>query len=128
MSKSTEELIVAVETAKECKALIAQIDALLDDDSISDADYDALDAEARYLTKMLPELERAEKIAKLPQTSNRFVMDVCSGLSIGTHTITIRQYEAIHNIVRCTEFRCGDYLVHIAYGRAFCHLVKSSAI
>ena len=126
MSTGTELLVV--KTAKECKALIAQIDALLDDDSISDADYDALDAKARDLTKMLPALERSEKIAKLPQTSNRFVMDVCSGFTIGTHTITIRQYEVIHNIVRCTEFRCGDYLVSIAYGRAFCHLVKSSAI
>ena len=116
MSKSTEELVV-VKTSKECKALIAQIDALLDDDSISDAHYDALDAKARELTKMLPELERAEKIAKLPQTSNRFVMDVCSGFSVGTHTITIRQYEAVHDIVRCTEFRCGDYLVSIVYGR-----------
>ena len=46
MSKSTEELVV-VKTSKECKALIAQIDALLDDDSISDADYDALDAKVR---------------------------------------------------------------------------------
>ena len=125
MSKSTDELLV-VETAKECKALIAQIDALLDDDSISDADYDALDAKVRELTKMLPALERAEKIAKLPQTSNRFVADVCSGFSIGTHTITIRQYDAIHSIVKCTEFRCDGYLVSIAYGRAFCHLVKSA--
>ena len=127
MSKITEEL-VAVKTAKECKALIAQIDALLDDDSISDADYDALDAKVRDLTKMLPALERAEKIAKLPQTSNRFVMDVCSKFPVGTHSITIRQYDAVHNIVGCTEFRCGGYLVSIAYGRAFCHLVKSSAI
>ena len=118
------ELIV-VETARECKALIAQIDALLDDDSISDADYDALDAKVRELIKMLPALERAEKIAKLPQTSNKFVMDVCSGFSVGTHTITMRQYDAIHNITRCTEFRCGGYLVSIAYGRTFCHLVKS---
>ena len=125
MSKSTEELVV-VKTAKECKALIAQIDALLDDDSISDADYDALDAKVRDLTKMLPALERAEKIAKLPQTSNRFVADVCSGFSVGTHTITMRQYDAVHSIVKCTEFRCGDYLVSIAYGRAFCHLVKSA--
>ena len=127
MSKSTDEL-VSVKTSKECKAMIAQIYALLDDDSISDADYDALDAKARDLTKMLPALEQAEKIAKLPQTSNRFVVDVCSGFSIGTHTITIRQYEAIHNIVKCTEFRCCGYLVSIVYGRAFCHLVKSSAI
>ena len=125
MSNITEGL-VSVKTAKECKALIAQIDALLDDDSISDADYDALDAKVRGLTKMLPELERAEKIAKLPQTSNRFVMDVCSGFSVGTHTITIRQYEAVHDIVRCTEFRCGGYLVSIVYGRSFCHLVKSA--
>ena len=128
MNTGTGAELLVVETAKECKALIARIDALLDDDSISDADYDALDAKVRDLTKMLPALERAEKIAKLPQTSNRFVVDVCSGFSVGTHTITIRQYEAVHNITRCTEFRCGDYLVHIAYGRAFCHLVKSSAI
>lgn len=126
MSKSTEELIVVAETSKECKALIAKIDALLDDDSISDADYDALDAKARDLTKMLPALEHAEKIAKLPQISNRFVADVCSGFSVGTHTITIRQYDAVHSITRCTEFRCGGYLVSIAYGRAFCHLVKSA--
>ena len=42
MNMETE--LHAVETVSECKALIAQIDALLDDDSISDADYDALDA------------------------------------------------------------------------------------
>ena len=125
MSKSTEELIVVVDTASECKALIAQIDALLDDDSISDADYDALDAKVRELIKMLPALEQAEKIAKLPQTSNKFVADVCGGFSVGTHTITIRQYDAVHNITRCTEFRCDGYRVTIAYGRTFCHLVKS---
>ena len=125
MRTETGTELLAVETASECKALIAQIDALLDDDSISDADYDALDAKVRGLIKMLPALERTEKIAKLPQTSNKFVMDVCSGFSVGTHTITIRQYDAIHNITRCTEFRCGDYLVSIAYGRAFCHIVKS---
>lgn len=124
MSTGTELLVV--ETAKECKALIAQIDALLDDDSISDADYDVLDAKARDLTKMLPALERAEKIAKLPQISNKFVVDVCSGFSVGTHIITIHQYDAIRSIVRCTEFRCGDYLVSIAPGRAFCHLNKSA--
>ena len=126
MNTGTGAELLVVETAKECKAMIAQIDALLDDDSISDADYDALDAKVRDLTKMLPALERAEKIAKLPQTSNKFVMDVCSGFSVGTHTITMRQYVAVHDIVKCTEFRCGGYLVSIAYGRAFCHLVKSA--
>ena len=124
MSTGTE--LIVVETARECKALIAQIDALLDDDSISDAEYDALDAKVRCLTKMLPALEQAEKIAKLPQISNKFVVDVCGGFSIGTHTITIRQYDAIHSIVRCTEFRCDGYRVVIAYGRTFCHLVKSA--
>ena len=123
MNMVTELLVV--ETARECKALIAQIDALLDDDSISDADYDALDAKVRELIKMLPALEQSEKIAKLPQTSNKFVMDVCGGFSVGTHTITIRQYDAIHSIVKCTEFRCDGYRVAIAYGRTFCHLVKS---
>ena len=125
MRTETGTELLAVETVSECKALIAQIDALLDDDSISDAEYDALEAKARDLTRMLPALERAEKIAKLPQTSNKFVMDVCSGFSVGTHTITIRQYDAIHNITRCTEFRCDGYLGCIAYGRTFCHLVKS---
>ena len=128
MRTETGTELLAVSTASECKALIAQIDALLDDDSISDAEYDALEAKARDLTRMLPALEQAEKIAKLPQTSNKFVADVCGRFSVGTHTITIRQYDAIHNITRCTEFRCGGYLVSIAYGRAFCHLVKSSAI
>ena len=125
MRTETGTELLAVSTARECKALIAQIDALLDDDSISDADYDALDAKVRELIKMLPALEQAEKIAKLPQTSNKFVMDVCSGFSVGTHTITIRQYDAIHSIVKCTEFRCDGYRVCIAYGRTFCHLVKS---
>ena len=124
MSTGTE--LIVVETASECKALIAQIDALLDDDSISDAEYDALDAKARELTKMLPALEQSEKIAKLPQISNKFVVDVCGGFSVGTHTITIRQYDAIHSIVRCTEFRCDGYRVVIAYGRTFCHIVKSA--
>ena len=123
---STVTDLTAVETVRECKALIAQIDALLDDDSISDADYDALDAKVRGLTKMLPALEQAEKIAKLPQISNKFVVDVCGGFPIGTHTITMRQYDAIHNIVKCTEFRCDGYRVCIAYGRTFCHLVKSA--
>ena len=118
--------LIAVETASECKALIAQIDALLDDDSISDADYDALDAKVRELIKMLPALEQAEKIAKLPRVSNKFVADVCGGFSVGTHTITMRQYDAIHNITRCTEFCCDGYRVCIAYGRTFCHLVKSA--
>ena len=121
----TETELLAVSTVSECKALIAQIDALLDDDSISDAEYDALDAKVRDLTRMLPALERAEKIAKLPRVSNKFVADVCGKFSVGTHTITIRQYDAIHDIVKCTEFRCDGYRVCIAYGRAFCHLVKS---
>ena len=125
MSKGTGELIVA-ETASECKALISKIDAMLDDDSISNAEYDALDAKVRELTKMLPALERAEKIAKLPHISNKFVMDVCGGFAIGTHTITIRQYDVVHSIVKCTEFRCDGYRVVIAYGRTFCHLVKSA--
>jgi hypothetical protein len=115
----------AVETVSECKALIAQIDALLDDDSISDAEYNALEAKARDLTRMLPALEQAERIAKLPQISNKFVLDVCGGFPVGTHKITIRQYDAIHNIVKCTEFRCDGHRVCIAYGRTFCHLVKS---
>ena len=34
--------------------------------------------------------------------------------------------DAIHSIVKCTEFRCGGYRVVIAYGRTFCHLVKSA--
>jgi hypothetical protein len=112
-------------TLQECKAMIAAIDAQLDDDSISDTEYDALDAQARDLIHLLPELERTERIARLPQITNRFVADVCGGFAVGTHIITIRQYDAIHNIVRCTEFRCGGYRVCIAYGRTFCHLVKS---
>ena len=119
------ELIV-VETAKECKALIAQIDALLDDDSISDDEYNALEAKARDLTRMLPALEQAERIAKLPQIFNKFVLDVCGGFPVGTHKITIRQYNAIHNIVKCKEFRCGGYLVSIACGHTFGHLFKSA--
>jgi hypothetical protein len=117
--------LIAVETVSECKALIAQIDALLDDDSISDAEYNALEAKARDLTRMLPALEQAEKIAKLPRVSNKFVADVCGGFPAGTHKITIRQYDAIHNIVKCKEFRCGGYLVSIACGHTFGHLVKS---
>lgn len=124
MNMETE--LHAVETVSECKALIAQIDALLDDDSISDAEYNALEAKARDLTRMLPALEQAERIAKLPQISNKFVLDVCSGFSVGTHKITIRQYDAIHNIVRCTEFCCNGHLISIAPGRKFCHLNKSA--
>jgi hypothetical protein len=124
MNMETE--LHSVETVSECKALIVQIDALLDDDSISDAEYNALEAKARDLTRMLPALERAEKIAKLPQISNKFVADVCGGFPAGTHKITIRQYDAIHNIVRCTEFCCGGYLISIACGHTFGHLFKSA--
>ena len=112
-------------TAQECNAMIAKIDAMLDDDSISDAEYDALDAQARELIHLLPELERTERIARLPQITNRFVADVCGGFAVGTHIITIRQYDAIHNIVRCTEFVCIGYLVSITPGRKFCHLNKT---
>ena len=113
-------------TSQECRALIAQIDTLLDSDSINDAEYDALDAKARSLVKMLPALERAERITKLPQISHRFVIDVCRGFASGTHIITNRQYDAIHSIARCTDFCCDGYLVSIAPGRTFCHLVKAA--
>lgn len=113
-------------TAQECKTTIAKIDALLDDDSISNAEYDALDAKARDLVKILPALERTERIARLPQITNHFVLDVCVGFAIGTHVITVRQYDAIRGIARCTEFCCNGHLVSIVPGRKFCHLNKSA--
>jgi hypothetical protein len=112
-------------TLQECKAMIAAIDAQLDDDSISDTEYDALDAQARDLIHLLPELERAERTAELPQISNSFVMDVCEGFAVGTHIITTRQYDTIRRISRCSEFCCDGYVINIAPGRTFCHLIKS---
>ena len=111
-------------TAKECNAMIAKIDAMLDDDNISDAEYDALEAKARELVHLLPEMERAERIARLPQITNRFVLDVCGSFETGTHVITVRQYDAIRGITRCTEFCCNGHLVSILPGRKFCHLNK----
>lgn len=113
-------------TLQECKAMITAIDARLDDNSISDAEYDALEEKARELVHLLPEMERAERIARLPQITNRFVLDVCGSFATGTHVITVRQYDAIRGIARCTEFCCNGHLVSIVPGRKFCHLNKSA--
>lgn len=110
--------------------MIQTIDHMLDDDSCSNSEFDALTDKLRGLIKILPTLEISERIAQLPLITNQFVVAVCGGFSLGTHTITIRQYDALRQTSGCTYFRCGEkgtgeiFVIRIASGKKFGHIIK----
>lgn len=57
-------------TIEEIKARIAAIDALLDDDATTDAEFDALEEEARRLTQELGCMEQAAQLRNVRTLSN----------------------------------------------------------
>ena len=88
-------------TIEELKAAIVAIDAKLDDDSISDAEFDALEEEARALQAKLGAMERAENFrrnAKTIASVSPWYADFLKSFGNGTRKVTNKQAECFKRL------------------------------
>ena len=88
-------------TIEELKAAILAIDAKLDDDSISNAEFDALEEEARALTAKLGAMERAENFRRNAKTLDHvspWYANFLMSFSNGTRRITNKQAECFKRL------------------------------
>lgn len=88
-------------TIEELKAAIIAIDAKLDDNSISDAEFDALEEEARALTAKLGEMESAadfRRNAKIIASVSPWYADFLMSFGNGTRKVTNKQAECFKRL------------------------------
>ena len=80
-------------TIEEIKARITAIDALLDDDTTTDAEFDALEEEARRLTAELGKMEQMAWLHNVRTFScvNDWTHDFLSSFANGTRKISLNQ-------------------------------------
>lgn len=90
----------------EIKMCIAEIDAKLDDDNLGDAEFDALEAEARRFASELGCAEKHAKIEAINEINpNEWARNFLSSFGVGTHVITNRQAECFRRINQGKPFR-----------------------
>ena len=88
-------------TIEELKAAILAIDAKLDDDNIDDAQFNALEEEARALTAKLGEMESAENFRRNAKNLDRvspWYADFLLSFSNGTRKVTNKQAECFKRL------------------------------
>ena len=88
-------------TIDELKAAILAINAKLDDDSISDDEFDALEEEARALTAKLGEMESAENFRRNAKTIDHvspWYAEFLMSFSNGTRKVTNKQAECFKRL------------------------------
>ena len=111
----------------EIRQRMAAIDERLDSDNITDAEYSALDAEARQLTAMLPQIEQTEQLQALPEVeASEWLARFLVSFDAGTHVITNRQAECFCRVNHGQPFRYNgrSYAAFAPNHRAgFAHVV-----
>ena len=88
-------------TIEELKAAIIAIDAKLDNDDISDEEFDALEEEARALTAKLGEMESAadfRRNAKIISSVSPWYADFLMTFGNGTRKVTNKQAECFKRL------------------------------
>lgn len=83
-------------TIEELKSAIIAIDAKLDDDGISDAEFDALEEEARALTAKLGAMEKKANFRQNAKTLDHvspWYVNFLMSFSNGTQKVTNKQAE-----------------------------------
>lgn len=88
-------------TIEELKAAIIAIDAKLDSDDIDDAEFDALEEEARALTAKLGKMESAENFrrnAKILDRVSPWYAEFLTSFSNGTRKVTNKQAECFRRV------------------------------
>ena len=88
-------------TIEELKAAILAIDAKLDNDDISDEEFDALEEEARALTAKLGEMESAGNFRRNAKTLDHvspWYTEFLMSFSNGTRKVTNKQAECFKRL------------------------------
>ena len=80
-------------TINQIKARIAAIDAKLDDDATTDAEFDALETEARRLTAELGKMKQAALLRNVRTLTrvNDWTHNFLAGFASGTRKISLNQ-------------------------------------
>lgn len=112
-------------TIEEIKARIAEIDTLLDDESISDEQFNTLEAEAHSLTARMGQMENelrfasVKTVARVSDWSKSFL----ESFACGTRKITNRQAEIFKRfnngkpfIYDGRRFDCAGGNYHAGFG------------
>ncbi len=112
-------------TIEEMKARIAEIDNRLDDESISNEEFDALEKEAQALTAEIGKLENATRFSavKILSCVNDWSVSFLSSFACGTRKVTNRQAEIFKRfnngqpfIYNERRFDCGGANYRAGFG------------
>lgn len=87
-------------TVSEIKKRIACIDKMLDNDALIDAEFNALEGEARRLTAELAKAEQEDAIrqTKILANATKWEQEFLQSFAIGTHAITNKQADIFSRI------------------------------
>ena len=101
------------------KNRIAEIERLLDDDSTTDEDFDALMLESQRLTALLGELESSIRLNSVKEISPdewtvKFLKSF--GTNSVTRVISLKQYEVLKRINRGKPFKYNGLRYDIGKG------------
>jgi hypothetical protein len=111
------------EFCKLMKNRIKEIDKILDDESISDDEFQDLTDEAKYFTALLGKVERAMEFSNVKEIKpNEWTANFLNsfGAVPTTHNISVRQYETFRKFNNGDSFKynglrydfgkgCGNY-------------------
>lgn len=111
---------VLVMKIEEMKSRIAEIDMILDDESITDDMFDALEKEARQLVNELGKIESKQRMESVKDINpSEWLSSFLSsfGFDSITRTITSKQYDVFRNINNGRPFKCNGYRYDIIKNR-----------
>jgi hypothetical protein len=102
------------------KSRITEIDRLLDDESISDDMFDALENEARLITYEIGVIESKKRIESVKDINpSEWLSSFLSSFGFNpiTRTITSKQYEVFRNINNGKPFKYNGLRYDVGKGR-----------
>ena len=105
---------------EQCKSRINEIDKMLDNELISDEEFDKLEDEARRLTAEKGRLESCQRLNNVKEISpNEWTINFLKSFGdiSTTRIITVRQYEIFYKINNGAPFRCNGLRYDIGKGR-----------